>query len=91
MPPMPHRGGDGPHRGGDAIDDGGSPPDLDASIIQAMDVPPPQQPIASDFGDEMYRMRREIEALKESMGAAPAAAKKRPKKKAKAKRPAKRT
>jgi polyhydroxyalkanoate synthesis repressor PhaR len=71
-------------------------PPVDAVDMQA--IPPMPMPIpeprpsspsaASEISDEMLRLRREIDALKESMGAAPAA-RARPKKKA-AKRSAKR-
>ncbi|MBX3203677.1 MAG: polyhydroxyalkanoate synthesis regulator DNA-binding domain-containing protein [Labilithrix sp.] len=66
-------------------------------VGDAFGVPPPRPSAASDVGDEMLRLRREIEALKEAMGvpgprgpAASPRAKAKTKAKAKAKRPARR-
>ncbi len=67
------------------------PPPID--LVDAMPVPEPPAPATSavNVADEMARLRREIEALKESVGAgARPRARTTPKKRA-AKRPAKRT
>jgi polyhydroxyalkanoate synthesis repressor PhaR len=58
--------------------------------LAAPPPPPSARDGAVDISDEMQRLRREIEALKESMGAAGGRAPRRPAKKAKAKRPPKR-
>jgi polyhydroxyalkanoate synthesis repressor PhaR len=59
-------------------------------IAEAVAVHAPRSSSPSDVADEMLRLRREIEALKESMGGATSAPSSRAKVKKKAKRPAKR-
>lgn len=56
------------------------PPPVDVDEVPLAPPPEPSRPASTaDMADEMVRLRREIEALKESMGAPRA----RPKKKAK--------
>jgi polyhydroxyalkanoate synthesis repressor PhaR len=62
---------------------------VDAPFPEAVSATAPRPSSAGDVADEMLRLRREIEALKESMGVVASAARAAPKKKTK--RVAKRT
>lgn len=45
------------------------PPPVDIDLPPPVEAPPPRPSSPTDITDEMVRLRREIEALKESMGA----------------------